>query len=134
MKDNKRRYHQIKDERGFTLIEIMVVVVIIGLLAGLVGPRIFRNLERANVETARTQMANLKTALATYRLDVGRYPDQLNCLVNPCGDGWSGPYLDSDAIPLDPWKNDYQYTVRDGGRAFTLTSSGGGDETITVNG
>jgi general secretion pathway protein G len=134
MKLKTKQYRQTKDERGFTLIEIMVVVVIIGLLAGLVGPRIFRNLERANIETARTQMANMKTALATYRLDMGRYPDQLNCLINPCGDGWSGPYLDSDVIPLDPWKNDYQYTVKDGGRAFTLTSTGGGDETIVVNG
>lgn len=134
MKLDRKHYHPKQQEWGFTLIEIMVVVVIIGLLAGLVGPRIFRNLERANRETARTQMANMKTALATYRLDMGRYPDNINCLVNPCGDGWDGPYLDSDAIPLDPWNNPYQYSVRDNGRSFTLTSTGGGDETIVVQG
>jgi general secretion pathway protein G len=121
-------------QSGFTLIEIMVVVVIIGLLAGLVGPKIFKNLEKANKETAKTQMSNLKTALSTYRLDMGRYPDQLNCLISPCGDGWSGPYLDGEEIPLDPWKSDYQYSVQDNGKAFSLTSTGGGDEPIVVNG
>lgn len=123
-----------RNDDGFTLVEIMVVVVIIGLLAGLVGPKLFKNLEKANVETARTQMSNFKTSLATYRLDMGRYPDQLNCLISPCGDGWNGPYLDGEEIPLDPWKNEYMYEVRDNGKAFTLTSSAGGDEPITVSG
>ncbi len=128
-----QRAHRRNDD-GFTLVEIMVVVVIIGLLAGLVGPKLFKNLEKANRETAKTQMSNLKTSLATYRLDLGRYPDQLNCLVSPCGDGWNGPYLDSDEVPLDPWKNEYMYEVRDNGKSFTLTSSAGGDEPISVTG
>lgn len=129
----KRRFRR-HNEQGFTLVEIMVVVVIIGLLAGLVGPRLFKNLETANKKTAQTQMANFKTTLSTYRLDMGRYPDSLNCLISPCGDGWSGPYLDGEEIPLDPWKNEYQYEVRENGKAFTLTSTGGGDEPITVTG
>jgi len=123
-----------RHEYGFTLVEIMVVVVIIGLLAGLVGPKLFKNLEKANRETARTQMSNLKTSLATYRLDMGRYPERLDCLVSPCGDGWNGPYLDGEEIPLDPWKNEYGYEVRDNGKAFTLTSTAGGDEPIAVTG
>ncbi|MCD4655519.1 type II secretion system major pseudopilin GspG [bacterium] len=126
---SSRRY-----DYGFTLVEIMVVVVIIGLLAGLIGPKLFKNLEKANKQSAKTQMSNLKTCLSTYRLDMGKYPDQLNCLINPCGDGWAGPYLDGDVIPLDPWKNDYQYEVRNNGKAFTLTSSGGGEESIIVSG
>jgi len=130
---SKKRSNR-SNEYGFTLVEIMVVVVIIGLLAGLIGPKLFKNLEKANKETARTQMSNLKTCLATYRLDMGKYPDQLNCLINSCGDGWAGPYIDGDAIPLDPWKNEYQYEVRDNGKAFSLTSSGGGDEPIVVTG
>ncbi|MBN1879898.1 type II secretion system major pseudopilin GspG [bacterium] len=134
MQRQKKKTDLRSGESGFTLVEIMVVVVIIGLLAGLVGPKIFRNLEKANYETAKTQMTNLKTALSTYRLDMGRYPDQLNCLINPCGDGWAGPYLDGDEIPLDPWKAEYQYSVGDNGKAFTLTSSGGGNEPIVVNG
>jgi len=124
-----RRY-----DHGFTLVEIMVVVVIIGLLAGLVGPKLFRNLEKANRETAKTQMSNLKTTLSTYRLDMGRYPDSLNCLISSCGEGWAGPYLDGTEIPLDPWKGEYQYDVQDNGKAFTLTSSAGGDEPIVVTG
>lgn len=122
------------NQSGFTLVEIMVVVVIIGLLAGLVGPKIFKNLEKANYETAKTQMANMKTALSTYRLDVGRYPDNLSCLITPCGDSWAGPYLDGEEIPLDPWKAEYQYAVGDNGKSFSLTSSGGGEEPIVVNG
>ncbi len=135
MKKTTVMWHQKKRERGFTLVEIMVVVVIIGLLAGLVGPRIFNRLEKAKFETAKTQMSQIKTSLATYRLDVGRYPDRLDCLIQPCGDGWSGPYLDSEEVPLDPWNNDYQYEVKDNGKAFSISSTaGGGEQPITVKG
>jgi len=133
MIDDRKQKNQ-KHERGFTLVEIMVVVVIIGLLAGLVGPRIFNRLEVAKVKTAESQMSSIKTTLATYRLDVGRYPDNLECLITSCGEGWNGPYLDSDEIPLDPWNNEYQYQVGDNGKSFTLRSSGGGDEEIVITG
>jgi general secretion pathway protein G len=126
--------HEKKYERGFTLVEIMVVVVIIGLLAGLVGPKIFNRLEKAKVETAKSQMQHLKTTLATYRLDIGRYPDSLDCLMTNCGEGWSGPYLDGDQIPLDPWKNQYQYSVQDNGKAFTITCTAGGGDQLVVRG
>jgi general secretion pathway protein G len=126
--------NQKKRERGFTLVEIMVVVVIIGLLAGLVGPRIFNRLEVAKRESAKAQMGNIKTTLATYRLDVGRYPDSMDCLVRACGEGWQGPYLDSDEIPLDPWNNSYMYEVMNNGKAFTLTCTADGEEAIIVKG
>jgi general secretion pathway protein G len=134
MKKIPIQLNQRKNERGFTLVEIMVVVIIIGLIAGLVGPRIFGRLEQAKVKTSTTQMQQLKAALATYRLDVGRYPDSIDCLIQTCDEGWAGPYLDSDQVPLDPWKNQYVYEVLDSGKAFTLTCSSGGGEPIVVKG
>ena len=121
-------------ERGFTLVEIMVVVVIIGLLAGLVGPKIFGRLEQAKRRTAETQMHQFKATLATYRLDVGHFPENLDCLIQQCGEGWAGPYLDSDRVPQDPWKNEYLYETHDGGKSFTITSNAGGGEPIVVKG
>lgn len=122
------------NDRGFTLVEIMVVVVIIGLIAGLVGPRIFGRLEQAKIKAASTQMNQLKTTLSTYRLDIGRYPNSLDCLITACDDGWAGPYLDGDQVPLDPWKTPYQYEVGDSGKSFVITCSGGGGEPIVVKG
>ena len=118
--------------RGFTLLEILVVLVIIGLLAGLVGPRLLAQLDRAKVTTTETQIRMLKGALETMRLDLGRFPsaeEGLKILVSPPTDGlmrqrWRGPYLDSQ-LPMDPWGNPYQYDPR--GRdtnPFTLFSFG----------
>jgi len=104
--------------RGFSLIELLVVLVILGLLMGLVGPRLFGNVDKANVKTAEAQVKMLKTSLQTYRLDMGGYPatDQgLQALMRKPQSGanldfWQGPYLD-DALPLDPWRNSYQYRL-----------------------
>ena len=121
-----------KLSRGFTLLEILVVLVIIGLLAGLVGPRLLSQLDRAKVTTAETQIKMLKGALETMRLDLGRFPNAeegLKILVTAPVDGalrtrWRGPYLDGQ-LPSDPWGNPYQYDPR--GRdtnPFTLYSFG----------
>ena len=99
---------------GFTLVEVLVVMTILALLAGLVGPRIFRSLDVANVRTAEVQVKNLRSALETYRLDVGQFPsttEGLIALMSPPSDvepGWNGPYLD-DAVPVDPWNRPYVY-------------------------
>lgn len=98
---------------AFTLLELLVVVAIIGLLAGYVGPKYFGQLGKAEVKAARTQIDALEKALDQYRLDVGRYPgtDQgLNALVvQPAGvNRWAGPYLKKD-VPLDPWNKPYLY-------------------------
>ena len=123
---------------GFSLVELLVVMVIMGLLAGLVGPRLFDRADIAKVQTAETQMAMLKGALSLFRLDVGRYPttkEGLSVLVRQPDNEvtWQGPYLD-EAVPVDPWGNRYQYRdVRSGFQEFSLFSYGsdgakGGEE------
>lgn len=99
-----------RDERGFTLIELLVVIIILSLLAALVGPRLFGRVGKSKVAAAQAQVELFGAALDQYRLDVGKYPAQLEDLVrNPGAQGWDGPYLKKSEIPKDPWGNPYQY-------------------------
>jgi general secretion pathway protein G len=112
MKEKSRRKIAI-DCRGFSLIEMLVVMIIIGLLAALVGPRLFGKVGTARRQATKAQITMLGTALDAFRLDVGRYPETgegLDALrVAPGGiETWDGPYIDKE-IPKDPWKNDYVY-------------------------
>ena len=104
---------------GFTLLEMLVVLVIIGLIAGLVGPRMFTQVDKSKVQTAETQVRMLRGSLETLRLDIGHFPTVaeggLNILHSPPSDEklknlWKGPYLD-EPVPLDPWGNPYQYSM-----------------------
>ena len=105
--------YTLRDNRGFSLIEIMIVMIIIGLMVGLVGPKFIGQLGKAEQKTAKAQIELLMTALDAYRLDVGSYPSQqegLEALVsNPGADGWAGPYLKKNKIPDDPWKTPYTF-------------------------
>lgn len=125
--------HKARKVRGFTLIEMLVVLVLIGLLAGLVGPKLFGKVDSSKVQTAQTQVKMIKGALESMRLDIGRLPstpEGLALLTTPPQDEktrarWRGPYLDGD-LPLDPWDTPYQYalTPASGGQAFALYSLG----------
>jgi len=101
--------------KGFTLLELLVVIVIIGLLAGYVAPRYFGQVGKSEVQVARAQLDSLEKALDQFRLDNRHYPTAeqgLDALVNkPQGEAnWSGPYL-KKAVPADPWGRPYVYRV-----------------------
>lgn len=113
---------------GFTLLEMLVVLVIIGLLVGYVAPRYFAQVGKSEVKAARAQIKALEDALDQYRLDVGRYPgaDQGLAALNaqPSGEArWAGPYL-KKALPKDPWGQDYQYKIPGEHGEFDLFSFG----------
>ena len=128
----RRSFSAPSRSQGFTLLEMIVVLVIIGLIMGLVGPRLFGQADKAKVQTAETQVKMLKGALETMRLDIGRYPTQeegLKLLVQQPTDSklvqrWKGPYLE-DGLPEDPWGNAYQYSPQPTGtHSFVLYSYG----------
>ena len=106
------KHRNLKNQRGFSLMELLIVMVILGLIASLVGPQLFGKLGKAQQKTAKTQIEMLMAALDGFRLDVGRYPNQqegLTALVtNPGVEKWDGAYL-KKAVPNDPWGNPYQY-------------------------
>jgi general secretion pathway protein G len=101
-------------QRGFTLLELLVVMAIIGMLASYVGPKYFSQLGQSEHKVARAQVEALARALDTYRLDVGRYPNNAEGLASlvkrpaSAGTRWNGPYL-SKTVPLDPWGQPYRY-------------------------
>jgi general secretion pathway protein G len=100
-----------RPDAGFTLLELLVVLAILALLAGLVAPRVIGYLGGARTDTARMQLHNIEASLDLYRLDVGRYPESLEALVQrPSGvEKWNGPYLKKDSGLTDPWGTPYQY-------------------------
>jgi general secretion pathway protein G len=104
---------QLKSSRGFTLLELLVVMVIIGLLAGYVGPKYFEQIGKSETKTAKAQIDALGKALDQYRIDTGSYPSTEQGLAalnkNPgSSEKWSGPYLKKD-VPNDPWDKPYIY-------------------------
>ena len=111
----RRRGAQAARSAGFTLLELLVVMVIIGLLAGIVAPRYFAQVGKSQVKAVKAQVDGLDKALEQYRIDVGHLPTNEQGLaalqLQPSGEqNWAGPYLKKD-VPLDPWGNPYNYVV-----------------------
>jgi general secretion pathway protein G len=126
---------QQRHEAGFTLIELLVVLAILGLLVGVVAPRVIDYFSRSKPDIARLQIDQLGSALDLFRLDVGRYPstqEGLTALVTRPGGNppWRGPYLKGTSVPVDPWGRPYQYRYPGSdGRAYDLFSLGEAGDT-----
>lgn len=114
---------------GFTLLELLVVIVIIGLLAAYVGPKYFSQLSKSEVTVAKAQMEAFEKSLDTYRLDVGRYPTTeegmgaLMAAPPAAGAKWNGPYL-KKGVPKDPWGNPYLYRAPGAKAEYEIISTG----------
>jgi general secretion pathway protein G len=118
-----------RDERGFTLVEILVVITIIGLIMALVGPRVIGYLGEAKVKAAKIQIESFNSALDLYYLDAGRYPSSSEGLTalaqRPGGSNtWNGPYLKGGQVPNDPWGHPYLYRSPGEHGAYDIVSYG----------
>lgn len=100
-----------KGQRGFTLVELLVVLAILAMIAAVAAPRLFKTLGSAQVDAARVQIESLSSAIDLYRLETGKFPPTLAALVQaPAGaTDWNGPYLRKRQLPKDPWDRDYVY-------------------------
>ena len=114
---------------GFTLVELLVVLIILSLIMGLVGPRVLSYLSNARTRSAQLQITSLSAALDLFYLDVGRYPSAAegiaSLITRPASaDRWNGPYLQQAALPLDPWGNPYVYKVPGDRMPYSIVSYG----------
>lgn len=120
---------QVRRNRGFTLLEIVIVLIILGTVMAFVAPKIFGNLEKANQARAKAEMSGLEGQLELMKLEAGRYPNTseglASLLTKPAGmERWNGPYLKDPSKLKDPWGNDYKYTSPADGKPFTIVSLG----------
>ena len=116
-------------EQGFTLVEMLVVIAIIGLIMGLIGPRVLNYLSESKVKAAKIQIQSFASALDLFNLDAGRYPstaEGLAALVHPAPGvaAWNGPYLKGGNVPNDPWSHPYIYRAPGEHAAFDIISLG----------
>ncbi|AWL11204.1 Type II secretion system protein [Saliniradius amylolyticus] len=120
----KQRRESVKTQSGFTLVELLIVIVIIGLLGSLVAPEMFSKVGSSKQSTAKAQMQMLETSLDTYYLDIGQYPESLDELWQSDKEGWDGPYVRKQ-VPNDPWGNPYILEVPGpNGMAYQIRSLG----------
>jgi len=113
-----------KKNKGFSLMELMIVLIILGLLGSLIAPKLFSKVSSSKIKTAIAQMQMFETAIDTYRLDTGTIPPTLEALRKSDSPSWDGPYLPKD-IPLDPWGKAYIYKAPgDNDNLYTIMSYG----------
>ncbi len=118
-----------RNDGGFTLLEMLVVLAIMGLLAAIIAPQVLKYLGSSRTQTARVQIQNVDAALQLFRLDVGRFPTQeegLNALVTApaTAPGWNGPYLQKSVALIDPWGTPYVYRIPGQHGEFDIYSLG----------
>ncbi len=126
---NRSRGARRAAQAGFTLVEVLVVISIIGLIMGLVGPRVLNYLSDAKVKAARIQIESLSSALDLYFLDVGRYPSSTEGLAAlmqrpSSASAWNGPYLKGATVPKDPWGTPYAYKSPGDRKPYDIMSFG----------
>ncbi|MCA3554449.1 type II secretion system major pseudopilin GspG [Aestuariivirga sp.] len=133
-----------KGQSGFTLVELLVVLVILVLLASIIGPRVIGYLGSSRAKTAQVQIESMVTALQLFHIDAGRYPtssEGLAALVKSPGNvaGWNGPYLSKADVPQDPWGRPYIYQSGENGSSFEIRTlgadgkEGGSDENADIS-
>lgn len=111
-----------RNRAGFTLMEILLVVAILGILAGIVAIKTVGQADKARRQETWTQIALLKTAISQFEMEVGRLPNDLKELVIKGDDKWPGPFLDADEVPKDGWGNEFKYEYKD--KLVRVTSPG----------
>jgi general secretion pathway protein G len=122
-----------KSLRGFTLLELLVVLGIIAMLAGIVGPQVMKHMGESKTKAAKVQIEDLAAALDMYKLDLGKYPTTeqgLKALIESPGNAnrWNGPYLRKTKMPLDPWQQEYRYVSPGEHGKFDLYTLGADDK------
>ena len=122
-------YYKNRKETGFTLLELLVVLGIIAMLAGIVGPQVMKHMGESKIKAAKVQIEDLSATLDMYKLDLGNYPtseEGLKALIESPDSAkrWNGPYLRKSKVPLDPWQNEYKYVFPGEHGKFDLYSLG----------